>query len=444
MWHFICASVVVLVLCPQGTEDRLAQLGSKDAIVRLEAVRALEESGSQSAPVLERLVELLGDADGDVAYRARKALIAIGEPVHARLVGALANDLLRVSAAIALRYQDEPGRMALERYLEGDGPPEARLEVLSVLGTPGFDRILDLVDEHPSHALRALRRLRTRGRFFRRPTDFADRIVARVADQELGFACDLVLTASADPLPTDTFDRVIKWLEERESALQETASWALGVTHLARFTALWQTKEALPGLKALLAADDSMVRRTAAWAIGGILTRVRNQRGDLIVLGQRMSHDAAIPVPGMGTDFHYAWRRLIMGGKPLPPLLSEVTTWKWFCTLSSDDMRQMLQPRPRQSHGMYTEVVPLLTALLEDPDASVVRAAAWSLGGAGPDGAPATAKLAELLASSDRRVRMAAAMALADIGPTARAAKDAAARSLWDGGGDAYPSSTVM
>lgn len=410
----------------QEIRDWIQQLESRSAGERREAARALAGFGPRARDAVPRLVELLIDADGWVADAAKETLSEIGGPALDELVAVLERDSLRLLAADLLLTFGKSGEDALEHFLESGPGAGPRLEVLSILGSRGFERILGMVEEHPAAAIRALRRCRTRGRLFNIHTSAWAQIKEAMVDEDLRRACNMVLYARPEKPDPELLQRISAWLQGDSPVLRETGAWLIGIAAAEVFSVI-------PQLEAMLTDEDPILRKTAAWAIGRVLTSGRVSPPDLVVCDY-VGGGPPMIIPGVGTDY---WGPTL-GGEPIPPYMRGFDTWA-FMAEWADGFAALgdiyFKPRRGRSDKRYAAVVPDLTKLLTDPDSGVVRAAAWSLGGAGPDAAPAASRLAMLLDSDDRRIRWEAAVALADLGPRAAHVKDAVIRSLWDGGG---------
>jgi HEAT repeat protein len=92
----------------KSTETWVAQMQSRDASLRLEAVRALAERKSEATAVVPVLTKSLGDEDASVRRAAAQALGGMGSEARAALPGLLpllkdTNAGVRKVAALALK-----------------------------------------------------------------------------------------------------------------------------------------------------------------------------------------------------------------------------------------------------------------------------------------------------------------------------------------------------
>jgi len=415
-------------------QDLLGRLASPIPAERRAAARSIVTLEGVPAGIVHRLVDLLVDSDEQVAWYARDALQPLNEEARDALSRALASAELRFPAADVLAT-DEAGVQQLEAYLDGDLPAEARIDVLAALGRRGCERLLALVDEHPAEGLRALRRTMENPRRRGEAEPWRRAANDRVRNPALRRACQLLLSARLGPLQPDVARTVEVWLDGEDPALRESAAWVIGVS---------EVPLALPGLVRMLSAEEAILRATGAWALGHVLGEGRVTPDRLIIDGQKWV-DAPFPMSGVGTDMGLGG----FDGRPADPWIDKDAAWSLSARILGRPFSEwLLLPRrpPREpSRGALAALVPRLAELLDDPDPGVVQAAAWSLGSAGSDAAPAADALARQLEADDRAVRWTVALALADIGPPAGSAMEAAVRSLWDGGsvGEVYFLSTL-
>jgi HEAT repeat protein len=406
--------------------DRETSLYSKWGSDRRAATLALGIDSVSEAAV-QRLVTLLADADPRVQDSARIAIRRLGEASHPHLATALGIRSLRGPATEILADMGPAGREIIEAFLAEYPPPSSRLEVLSALGAEGLDRILTDVDRYPVLALRALRGLRGGGASWVERGKLTVLASTRVTNVEMREASVLAVAGAPDQGDGVSMGRIGAWVNGGDLALRETGVWYVGHT-------LSEDHELVAMLAPLLRDPEGNVRMLAAWSIGRALSGQRRAPPGLV--REERTRDAPMAVVGRGTEF---WGPCL-GGGPIPEYLDRYGAWREMVTWADGDFMatQCFLPRPTPLGGrrrLYERLLPALFECLDDGDPKVVMAAAWSIGGSGPLGGSAGKALSLLLSASDRRVRREAAIALADIGVGASQAKEAAVRSLWDGGG---------
>ena len=363
-------------------QHHINDLEDEDHNVRRAAAEALWKLGPEAEPAIPELIEALSsEEDGDVSGRARRALVAIGEPSVEPLVGALRSDDqgARTQAAYALaqmRDKAKAARPALIELLKDKGyTGNWRLE--QAITGQGKDVIPDLVKAMDD-------------------PDFVVRV--RVAGVLSRFGQD---GKAAVPV-------LIEALDHEDATIRRSAVFYL--------TEMGQAADpALPRLILRLKDDDLETRRDAVRAV-----TFRGWRDD----------SAALALVEALQDKQIRKK----AAQALADMKNPVAAPALKACLDDDDVGfrvdaawALVYCKPDAE-----AVLPVLIDALGNGDISIQSRAAGALRKLGPDAAPAVPALTKALGHQRQDVRFAAVSALREIGPDAEGVIDALVIALDD------------
>ncbi len=342
----------------------IADLGDPDYPVSDHAADVLADAGVQAVPVL---VEACGQEDIRLHRRAAAVLIRIGTPAASGVVDALKNKFLGQRIEVVLVRLVPAAVPALREALGDDKTGEAAAHVLGLIGPRADDAVPDLI---------ALLQ--------RKQSPTGPRSEAAFALGHIGEpAGDIVKALSAA-------------LRDEKMEVRQQAAEALG----------WigpPARPAVPALIATLKDDESKVARKACQALSflgdsesapALLTAFQDNRAEVAAEAGRA-----------------LWRLGPKAEQVVPSLLS----------MAQGSIAKSAHPRALLA-SFGPRIVGVLEKALRDEKAERREAAAEVLGRIGPPARAAVPSLVAALKDKSSAVALTAAMALAQIDATRAAA----------------------
>ena len=375
-------------------------LGAAEPVIRRGAARALRLMASGAEPAAAALARALGDSDAAVRGSAVSALSRLGLPT-ARLVPLLMarledSEASVRSAAVQALSRQRPADVGRELAALLDGAQENTIQAVALVAErlgrraravlPGLIAAAARVDEL-------------------RPDTSLARALGVFGDEA---AAVLLRELSAEGLSAGKADRLILALGFTAGSSVGRLRGALrkgaGLVRLGAARALGEAaeagKDALPELLAGLEDDESRVRAACIGSLAALGFPVKEYAGALLELIEDPDEKvraAAVSAAGeLETDQQV---------KLLPILVRSLAD-------SSVEIRRAAAASLGSAGPAMAKAGPALLAALKDPDPGVRALAARALGSLGGDGAGLAGELPRLLKDKDQAVRRAAVEAL--------------------------------
>ncbi len=396
--------------------DLLTRDAPREVVVA--AVRYLSEVGEPG--VLPTLRRLARNDDPELRIAARLAALALEaekkSTADERILGALTESDRAVRASLARRLRTLPVAAVLEQaellFLD---EPHGVIQIVSEVRAPEVTRLLLRIarDESIDLAIRA----RAVGSIEADEEWEREALVALVksdaprADPAVRVAAARTIGAFA-PL-TFVLDHLSELAEDSAAIVRAALLWAMQLAARPDEMAAPERKRAEAIVRRLLADDDVLVRRRAAYVAGNLDAAALVP--DLVELARRENDHANLRVaafvalgeiasPARFADLVFLWNR--------------ETDAHALAATSRAIERSLLQgddnPRSSEAPQSLTRVHDRLKKLLADDDA-IIRAAAARVAGLSP-GANAGPALAKLVEDVAPRVREQAVIALGRLG----------------------------
>jgi HEAT repeat protein len=376
----------------------------------------IDKMGTQAdkAAAISQLTEALKDGSPAVRAHAARALGEIGpaaKPAAAALVALIADpDPAVRRQAIKALYAIRPGQevtLPLFIKLLEDSDPGVRMRVLGAISEHGAEAVPPLIkalknDKACYWVCLILRDIGPAAK------DAVPALLERLKDPRPEIRREVVLTLAAMEDAASTAVPQIAALLDDEHA-RTAATYALG-----RIASIPADAEAK--VQANTKSDDKMLSTASLWA----LARVHPQDKDLRrQAGEQLVARLKDPDPQVRAGAAHALAAL----PPAPEIMLPI----WEKAFQDAD-EAMVRGALDALAGTGPPAVPKLIDALkfEHVRARVV----YILGQMGPGAAPATDALAGLIDDADPRVSSEAVLALAKIGPAAKAAVPALLKSL--------------
>jgi len=400
--------------------DWKAQLQSQDEAVRIQTIEELGAVGSKAVAAVEPLTALLGDASATVRAHAAHALGEIGEPAQSALpeLAKLTKDSDATARRQAVRafVRISPSRLAVVRLaarLLEDADPGVRLAILQAIAEAGPQAVPMLIaalkDERTADDYWALLALREIGPAAK---EAVPALVEKLkGDQRPEVRREVLLTLAA------VGDAAAPGPDAFVAALKDEATAAAATYALGRLGRLTPDAEAL--VRANVKSNDKFLSDVSLWALARVHADDKELRRAAAeqLIGRLKDGDPLVRVGAA---------RALASLPPAP----DITLPIWEKAMAGADEATIRHALDALA-SLGAPAVPQLAAVLKQGKARAE--VAYILGRIGPDAAPATEALAELLADKDEKTVHEAALALANIGPKAKAAVPALVKAIESG-----------
>jgi HEAT repeat protein len=416
IWHLGLSSLLLVspafAQAPVSELVQAAKSGGDGA--RIKAIDDLAAQKEKAAAAVAPLTELLKDASPEVRAHAANALGEIGAPAR--------------SAAEALSALLKDGDQSVRRQAVES---IASIRPGSQVMIPIFIKLME--DPDPGVRQRILQAVSAAG------VQAVPSLIEGLKNEKAAYWACLILR-DMGPIAKDAVPALTEQLKNPRLEIRREAALALGAIGA-------DAKSALPALASLL--DDSTGQEAATFVMGQIgqippsaEPKVRaNIKSDNKVLSTislwalarvhpkdaALAKEAAEQIIGRLQDqdpFVRVSAARALSALQLDPAITFPIFEKVLENADPTTVRHALDALAT----LGARAVPRLTAALKHEPLRVQ--AAYTLGQIGPEAAPATAALAELLSSNSPTAANEAAMALAKIGPAAKASVPALVAAL--------------
>jgi HEAT repeat protein len=340
--------------------------------VRRAAISALQRLKPDPKLIIPTLLQVMHDAQPDVAMSAMAALSDMGEAAVPALVDSLSNKASRHWAAVVLAEMGPkaaPAATALANLVK-DPEPEVRMQALIALGQIGGTAVKPAIPA----------------------------IIEALQDSEpaVRYGAAFALGKLRAQEAADALDKLTK---SDDATLKLISVWAVARIHPDDAVAI---RNAMEAIAEAIRSEDPQLSRTAARALAEI-----DGSGSSLTPAIKAALDELDP-----TVIEHVMEALAMVGAEAVPVLT--------AALTDEKARGSAVRALGQLGPTAKSAAPGLTALLSEKDNELVSDAALALAAIGPDAAKAVPSLAGLLSKEDPGCRYAAVLALGRIGPTAK------------------------